>query len=576
MKSSSTVIARLKNSKKQKVVLFSCLLLILTPVPFLPSLNNDFVNWDDGVYIRENSWIKDLNRENIREMFTKTFTTGEYVPLCHLSYALDYWFSGLDPGAYHRTNLILHALNTVLVFCFVVLLGGDVYSSLVCAILFGIHPLRVESVAWASERKDTLYTLFFVMSLIFYLYYKMREKRYFYFLSISMFVLSLLSKQTAIILPVILILCDYVRSDRIDKRSLLMKIPYFTLSIALGLFLIYPTATRVSIYQGHRFATRLMAVLTSPAFYLENTIIPLRLSAFYPYPDKMDILQREFFFPAILSLYLCFTSFYFRRHTRKFLFGTLFYMFGIVPMLIGLPFSGSVFAADRYTYLASIGIFYMAGEGFSWLYRRKLRERRTGKALLLIIFTAIAAMLSLLTWERCKVWKNNISLWQDVLRTYPDVPEAHVNLSSTYTNLGQIDKAMQHARAAIELRPRSPRAQGNLGTIYLELRQPENAIPYFLRALEANPKSVKSHHNLGISYSMLGDFEKAIESYEKAVELEPLLAEAYDGLGLIYLHLGEPEKAVRYFERAIEVKPDFIEARRHLEKANSEVLKEMK
>ena len=211
--------------KNHKIILSLCLILAIPAISFFPSLKNDFLNWDDPQYVTENKMITELSWRNIETIFDSIYM-GHYHPLTLLSYALEYRFFKLNPFAYHLTNLILHLINGLLVFWLIWMLKGGVLTSLVVSLLFGIHPLHVESVAWISERKDLLCSFFFLGSLVVYLTYLKTRRRRFYFLSLFLFLLSLLSKSMAVTLPLVLVLCDYLLDRKFDRKCLIEKIPF--------------------------------------------------------------------------------------------------------------------------------------------------------------------------------------------------------------------------------------------------------------------------------------------------------------------------------------------------------------
>ena len=214
-----------------RITLCLCLILLIVFGAFLPSLKNGFVNWDDDCYVLNSSSISSsISASNLKSIFT-SFSVGHYQPLTILSYAFDYQLFKLNPYYYHLTNLILHLLNSLLVFYLIYLLSGNIGVSFITAILFGIHPLHVESVAWISERKDVLYSFFFLLSCIIYLYYLTKERNSkYYLLSLFLFLCSLLSKSMAVTLPLLLLLMDYYLKRKPNKELLLDKIPYFFLT----------------------------------------------------------------------------------------------------------------------------------------------------------------------------------------------------------------------------------------------------------------------------------------------------------------------------------------------------------
>ena len=258
----------------------ACLILVIVSLSFLPSLKCGLVNWDDDRYLSNTPAVQSLSLTTVKEAST-SFFIGHYQPLTILSYALDYHFYKLNPYHYHLTNLILHLLNSLLVFYLIYLLSGNIIVSFITAILFGLHPLHVESVAWVSERKDVLYSFFFLLSCITYLYYLTKgNKHKYYILSLFLFLCSLLSKSMAVTLPLLLLLIDYYLKRKPNKTLLLDKIPYFFLSIIFGIIAIFGVGIRPKV--GFSLFGALSAASYATVFYLGKLFLPIKLSCLYP------------------------------------------------------------------------------------------------------------------------------------------------------------------------------------------------------------------------------------------------------------------------------------------------------
>ena len=275
---------------KIKIVFLLFLILIISLPAFLPCLKNGFV-WDDRQYLIENSAVQALSFKNVTRIFT-SFTEGNYHPVTFLSYLLEFHFFKLNPAGYHLINLILHLFNSLLVFWLFMLLTRSSAVSFITSILFAIHPLHVESVAWVSGRKDVLYAFFFITAIISYLYYlKKRKGNAFYLLSLFLFILSVLSKSMAVSLPLVLFLIDYLSGRKFDKTALLDKVPFFVLSI------VFAVIGFVSQYTGGAVRQEPLVLYDSilnacyaVVFYLNKALAPVKLACFYPYPGKIEKL----------------------------------------------------------------------------------------------------------------------------------------------------------------------------------------------------------------------------------------------------------------------------------------------
>ena len=285
-------------------------ILLITIIVYSNSLNNGFVQWDDYKYVSDNEDIKQLNSQSIYKYFT-TYYLKMYQPLTMISYALEYKLGGLNPQTYHRTNLVFHTLNVLLVFCFILLLTKKAPIAAVSALFFGIHPLHVESVAWISERKDLLYSFFYLGSLIAYIFYRKRNNSYgLYFLAVLFFILSLFSKSAAVTLPFILVLTDYYLRNKLTFRSNLDKIPFFALSVIFGIISLLSQRIiggDLDYVTGYTFLDRLFMGAYAFTFYIIKSVFPFGLSAIHPLPLKEEgILPVAYYISGLTFIFFAY------------------------------------------------------------------------------------------------------------------------------------------------------------------------------------------------------------------------------------------------------------------------------
>ena len=346
--------------------------LALTFFCFLPVLRCGFTNWDDPKYLLENNLVKYLSWANIKEIFFDIDLKGRsYVPLSQVTFALEHHFFRLDPMVYHLDNLLLHLFNTALVFWLVWLLCRKTDVSIITSLLFGIHPMHVESVAWITERKDVLYTFFYLLTTITYLLYA-RPHRYkwvFYFLSAMFFALSLLSKSMAVTLPVVLLLIDYLKRRKPNIPMFLDKIPFFAMAFAWGIVTIIKAQATQSIAGGEAFSwiERALFAFNGILFYFYKLFAPVHLSCFYPYPNLIDgHLPLIYYLAPVLISLLGFLVYRSVAYTRSVVFGTLFFLVTVSIVLQFFPV-GPNLVTDRYTYVSYIGWFFIIGKGYSYL-----------------------------------------------------------------------------------------------------------------------------------------------------------------------------------------------------------------
>ncbi|MBK5284953.1 MAG: hypothetical protein JJE25_06090, partial [Bacteroidia bacterium] len=332
-------------------------IVVITFVAFFPALNNDFTNWDDAGYVTENPLVKSLSFQNLKAIFS-TYVMGNYHPLAILSLAVDYHFYQLSPQGYHVTSVLFHLVNVSLLFIFVNVLVRNVRVAAITALLFAIHPMHVESVAWVAERKDVGYVMFYFLTLILYLKYHEAtgNKPIVYICMIISFLISILFKGQAVTLPVVMLLIDFFKGRKI-MEGWKEKIPFFVLSILFGVIAIYAQKDFKSIHiEIHPFYERVLFSAYALISYLWKLLLPVNLSAFYPYPVKHDNFYPLLVYlsPAIVIgiIVLLYRSL---KTSRDFIFGALFFFFNVILILQLLPVGNTVIS-ERYSYLSYTGL----------------------------------------------------------------------------------------------------------------------------------------------------------------------------------------------------------------------------
>lgn len=511
-----------------KSIIAIFLILIIVFTVFCPSLKNSFVNWDDVNFVTANPIIRSLSFANIAKAFSVSIL-GDYLPVTIISYTLEYQFVKLNPFPYHLTSLILHLLNCLLVFWLIYIIsGGKIPVALLTAILFGIHPLQVESVEWISERKNVLYAFFFLGSMISYLYYLRRNKSVkYYCFSLFLFFMSFLSKSMAITLPLVIFLLDYWFRRKRDKIIFLDKIPYFALSLFFVIIAI-TSAYRAGIirHEDHYSLFNLLSVIFyGVVFYLNKIVLPLKLSCCYPFYGTCNIFVYlySFFLTAILIYGVILSG----KYTKKIIFGSIFFFITILPALQLIP-NGEVVVADRHVYISAIGIFYFISEGFFWLYSRKTNHFRLLRTLILVILIGLISFLMVLTWRRSGVWKDSLSLWNDVLANYPNTITAYINRGQYFFYNNEYDKAIFDSICAMYLSYKYNQSVKyrryflHLGNLYRANGRNTEAVIIFENMIKLNPLDDEACFNLAnINSEILFNKKKTIALYKKAIEINP-------------------------------------------------------
>lgn len=439
-------------------------ILLLTFIVFFPALNNALTNWDDPHYLNDNPLIRSLSAQNIKKIFTEVFF-GNYQPLHIFSYAIEYHFYKLNPVGYHTTSVVMHLIVTFLVYRFVLLLSENNAIALITALLFGIHPLHVESVAWAAERKDLLYAMFFLGSLICYIrYIKEQQKLKFIFFAFFFFVLSIMSKAMASSLPPVLILVDYFYGRKFNTKIVIEKIPFFAIAGLFGFIAAHTASTtgQVSLHVFNLFERILFANLNLLS-YVAKLLIPVQLSSFYPYPHRIDGHLPYYCYVAPLVviglLVLIIRS---AKKTKVILFGAGFFVACIFLVLQLFPV-GPTIISERYSYLPSIGFFFV----IAWFIQQAILKRPASKTAMYIVLGAYCLFLSVTTYARCDVWKDSITLWSNVLEQFPNVGVALNNRGNIYgKEKGDLDRAMADFNRSIQYDPTYENAYVNRGIVY--------------------------------------------------------------------------------------------------------------
>ncbi len=542
---SSIQVSSLSNEVKQifhsKSVQYALVIVVITFISFFPSLKNGFMQtWDDEKYVTSNPLIRELNGTHVLQMFTKQ-VNGSYVPLPLLTFAIEYKLFGDNPLPFHATNLILHILCTLLAFKLLRLLKIDLTYAAFGALLFGVHPMRVESVAWISERKDVLYSLFYLGSIIAYIRYlaEPQKNRKFLIYSILLFLGSLFSKIEAVTLPLSLLLVDYLLQRPFRLKLITEKIPYFLLSLLfgiLGVFIIY----RVGL-QGNEFlksnqdmslAERVLYGLYSFSGYILKFFIPISQSIMYPYPVMTGWIRTWVLFlnPALIMAIVVFTA-WSARKTRAVAFGMLFFLVNIF-FLLQFFAVGNTFFADRYTYIPYFGLIFI----LLWFAEKIVRKNAIRKMWVNIVLSVFAVICMVLTFSRCAVWKDGVSLWSNVISQYPGrFMEPYANRGVSYFLKHDSENAIRDYTAALSIDPNSAPVYADRAMAYGFTGQQEKAIEDFSKSIGINPKNAKVIYNRGVAYGNANQSDMAILDFRRVINLDSAYVSAYVGLCMMLI-----------------------------------------
>lgn len=540
---------------------------------FLKScLNNKFTNWDDIGYVTSNPLIKNSSWEGIKAIFsTSNPVMGNYHPLTIITYAAEYSYQGLEPFIYHLDSLLLHILVTIAVYILVKVMTGRTVAAAVTSLLFGLHPMHIESIAWIAGRKDLIYGLFYLLSCTTYVYYirTTGSKRIvWYILGIILFAMSLLAKSVAVTLPVTLFLFDYFEQRKIHLNLLLEKIPHFGLSLLFGLLSVDAQkkvgalgTLDVHFNPLERFALGCYALWN----YLWKAVVPAGLSNFYPYPMKVnDALPGSYYmYPAII-IALIFIIWKFGRHNKIVIFGCSFFLVNIVLLLQFIPVGGAIMS-DRYGYIPYFGLFLIAG----WLvsnYFEIPEKLQTGKVILggVLIYCAVLGFLSN---ERCKDWTDSISLWSDDVEKHPESPIAYFYLGQEYfgryesaTNpvdkKNKADTSLMYFNASVQRKPDYINPIICIGELQRTYGQIDASKTTYYRALSINPKNESVYLGLAIAFCIKQQFDSAAWSFQKAISLKPYFPEGHSNYANFLDIIGKTDSSFKEYAVSLAQNPD--------------------
>ncbi len=563
------------NSRSWVLIL---VLLVTTIALYYPVSHHPFVNYDDDAYVSANAHIKSgLSWDTLRWSFT-TFYSANWHPLTWLSHALDYQMFALDPGGHHETNVVLHALNVLLLFWVLLQATGSSGPSLMVAALFALHPVNVESVVWISERKNLLSMLFFLLALGAYRWYAQKPRVTRYVPVAVLFAFGIMAKPQVITFPFVLLLWDYWPLRRMFAggeeaslgetlaakpaqsllRLVLEKLPLFAIcAISAAITLkAQRAAGAMSGINWHPFSVRLQNAIVAYVQYLGAAFWPSNLSLYYPHPGGSlpfwQVVVAAGILVAVTSLVLA------GRRWRYLLVGWFWFLGTLVPMT-GLVQVGNQARADRYAYLPFIGLFIMV----CWGVNEWVPQRRISRAVLAAVSAVVLVALVVVTHRQIAYWDDNITLWSHAVQVTTGNYMAEDHLGGALLADGQIEAAMPHFYRAVAINPNDPDASLNIGGYQQQHGNFSQAITQYKKVISSTQDSLvlsagvraKAFSNMGYTYRAIGDLPHARESFEAAVAADPGFGDAWLGLGLVEQKSGNLAAAIHAFSEAMKAQP---------------------
>ena len=534
------------------------LLLVITLISYWPALNNQWTNLDDDKYVLDNPKITSLDAKHLNVILTKPHD-GNFHPLTMLSLAIDYQIGEFQPKAYHVTNIILHLLDTLLVFWILLLLGNQFFNkntnlfALFGGLLFGLATIHVESVAWISERKDVLYALFYFASILSYLYYLKENKSKYIVIALVFFVLSILSKGMAVALSLSIVAIDYLYGRNLfSKKVILEKIPFFALSFIFGLIAIWAQKSKgyMQAENVYEFGERMIYAAYALSNYIGKLFYPYNLSPIYPYPKDLGlaVIPKYFLWFIIPAITVIASIFYFWKKNRHIVFSILFFIANLIFVLQFIPVGG-VIMSDRYTYIASFGFIYFLAYGFIYLWEKFPK----GKIALGIFTIAYLGLTGFLTQEQTKIWKNSFSLWERVLGLYPHTPSAWYNQAVAYYDIQDYPNAIKSYSEAIKVAPNYLDAIYNRGNTKFYNNDIEGAIADYTLCIAQSPQHSKSLFNRSIAYIKIRNFAAAEKDCNAVIQMTPNYIDALFNRGIARINLQKNQEAINDFTQILQL-----------------------
>ena len=561
------------------VFLVYAVLILAIVIAFEPLRHNKFVQFDDDHYITENAYVKGgITLNCLAHAFIRPHYYM-YHPLTTISHILDCQLFGLNPSGHHLVSLLLHIANTVLLFWVFKRITASIWCSAFVAAVFALHPLSVESVAWASERKNVLSTFFVMLTIAAYIRYLGHPRISRYLLVLLMFCLGLLAKPIVVTLPLVLLLLDYWPLGRFElklqtsqraeepksnyqKKSIqcliLEKVPLFILAAILSIITyLVQQSGRVVVSAGTLpVSIRIANAAVSYIKYIGKMAYPANLAMYYPYhrPSSGLVIICLVILVAVSAIVI-----YFSRRQRYLLVGWLWYLITLVPV-IGLVQVGSQAMADRYTYLSSIGILIMVAWGCAELFGKwKLK-----KVLLSVASGIILISIFVCTRIQIRYWQDSFVMFEHTLAVTQDNYIMHKLYGDFLRKKGLLQAAVGQYDKALQISPRFLGARENKGLTFIDMAEFDKAIAVFTNLLSVREDWPEVHDHLAVAYTRTGNLDKATEHFKKALQLKGDWPEVWNDLGTAYRLAGEFDLAIRCHQKALQLRPDYPAARYNL------------
>lgn len=490
----------------------------LTLFVYSGAIHFEFTNWDDDIHVTNNPSVKILSVKSVADLFIPS-DKYMYHPLTMLTFMVEWYCAGDNPLVFHATNIALHLINIWFVFFIVFRLSRNNVFSLLIASIFALHPLQCESVAWISARKDLLSGMFVLSSALLYLRWKEDNSLSSYLASVIFFVLSLLSKPSSVILPLLFITYDMMQEKKLSWNIFKSTVLFVLLSIMFTLFIVLTTTSHSELPLYYYSVTqRIVLIFYEISFYIFKFIIPINLSACYSYPQQLDgTLPVQYVLGAMTTFILLILVVIYRKRIQTATVGLVLYCIFILPVLQIIPFNNASLTADRYVYLGIAGLTF-CGVAVVDLMRIRFKISSWVIAAASITLVGVFCFMSL---QRITVWKDSITLFTDVIRKDPNTAIAYGNRANARVARGDYEGAIKDCNTLLLLFPNEPKAYFNRGNAYSELKKPREAIADYSMAVGLGFTSPNVFYNRGNQFFILKEYDSAAADYGTVVRLSP-------------------------------------------------------
>ncbi len=543
-----------KNISFKGLITGSCLIALVTLAVYIPAMRAGFI-WDDNQFLTENQLI--MANDGLCRFWCTT-EAPDYFPLTSTTLWFEWRLWGMNASGYHAVNVALHILSSILIW--LVLNRLKIPGSLLAGIIFAVHPVNVESVAWVTERKNTLPMVFYLLSIFLYLRFEKERHRWLYGISLLSFLLALLSKTSVVMLPLVLLGCAWWQRDKIVRKDVLRTVPFFVLAGILGLVTIwfqYHQAIGEDIVRSDSLFSRLAIAGWAVWFYLYKAIFPLNLSFVYPRWEvgNLHILS---FMPGLMFLGLLILFWSYRKTWgRPFLFGLGYYVVTLLPVLgfLNIYFMKYSLVANHWQYTSIIGVIALGVGLGSYHYNDWQKSaRRVG----ITCAALLVAIFCFQSWRLGHVYRNVETLWRDTIAKNPRCWMAQNNLANFLKKEGRVTEAIDHYHDALRIRPGFEEAHYNLGNALASEGKLDEAVAQYNKALRIRPDAVEVHVNLGNALARKGRTSDAIAHYNEALKIMPGFGEAHYNLGNALASEGKLDDAIAHYREALRIRPDFV------------------